>query len=188
MGDVIMPLPLGHAAIGLSTYSLCSRNNQVKDRLKIIILITLLSNLPDIDVLIGLVFQGNGNVFHRGPTHSMLFALLTGYLASNAYKVWAKIPKLNFRICFLVILSHIVGDSLLTNSPISFFWPFEVNCVSGYSGWFDVMNSVLLETLQDTVVIIGCIMTVLLNRFITHCRRHFAELLRAIWPYRVLKN
>jgi len=180
-----MPLPFGHAAIGLTTCSLCSRNNYVHDLLKISIFVTILSNLPDIDVVIGLIFKGNGNVFHRGPTHSMLFTLLMGYFASNAYKLWSQIPKLKFRVCFLIILSHVVADYLFTNSPISFFWPFEVNFASGYSGWFDVINSVLLETFQDAGIIIGCIMILLLNRFITFLRCHSAEFLRSKRSYRI---
>ena len=183
-----MPLPLGHAAIGLTTISLCSRNNYAYNFLKIIIFVTTLSNLPDIDVVIGLIIKANGNVFHRGPTHSMLFALLMGYLASNAYKLWSHIPKLRFRICFLIIVSHIVADYLFTNSPISFFWPFEVNFSSGYSGWFDVMNSILLKTYQDAVIIIGCMMIFLLNRFITFLRHHSIQFLRLNQSYGIQKK
>jgi membrane-bound metal-dependent hydrolase YbcI (DUF457 family) len=173
-----MPLPLGHAAIGLTTCNLCSRNNSAHDLLKIIIFVTILSNLPDIDVLVGLIFKGNGNIFHRGPTHSMIFTIFMGYLASKAYKLWSQIPKLKFRICFLIILSHVVADCLFTDSPVSFFWPLEVNFASGYSGWFDVINSVLIKTYHDGVIIAGCIMILLLNRFINFLYRHSAESFR----------
>ena len=71
-----MPLPLGHAAIGLTAYDLCSRNDCGFSRWKLAFFIVLLANLPDIDILIGLLSQGNGNAFHRGPTHNMLPARL----------------------------------------------------------------------------------------------------------------
>ena len=42
----------------------------------------LLANLPDIDVLIGLLFHGNANIFHRGMTHSLLFSFFAAFAAA----------------------------------------------------------------------------------------------------------
>jgi hypothetical protein len=68
-----MPLPIGHAVIGFTTQSLFSAEESSSDRWKALLGILILSNLPDVDVLLGIVFHGNGNVFHRGPTHSCVF-------------------------------------------------------------------------------------------------------------------
>ena len=71
-----MPLPLGHTAIGLATYELANNYDSGLSRVKIFIFVTFLANIPDIDVFAGLLLEGNGNAFHRGPTHSILFAIV----------------------------------------------------------------------------------------------------------------
>jgi membrane-bound metal-dependent hydrolase YbcI (DUF457 family) len=149
-----MPLPLGHAAIGLTTYELGSNSNSGLNRLKIFISIVILANLPDIDVIAGLLLYGNGNAVHRGPTHSILFALVAGFLASMAWKLSYQIPKVKFGICFYMILSHVLADFFLTSSDVSFFWPFEVHWTPGHSGWGEVLTSVVFNEFQDAKIIL----------------------------------
>ena len=150
-----MPFPLGHAAIGLAAHDLCFQKTSAFRGWKVLLFVAILANLPDVDIILGLLFQGNGNAFHRGPTHSLVFALAMGFLAANAWKWWARIPGLSFTICFAVILSHVMGDFFFTTSPVSLFWPLEVHWHPGFSGWADVLNSVFLETLGDVPIILG---------------------------------
>ena len=159
-----MPLPIGHAAIGFTTHSFCGGREFGGSRWKVLLAILILSNLPDVDVVLGIVFVGNGNVFHRGPTHSLIFALIGGLLAYGVCRVWSRLPELSFSICFLLILSHILADALFTSSPISFFWPITVNWSAGHSGLGDVVNLVLFGNYQDWKIIIGCASLVLLRR------------------------
>jgi membrane-bound metal-dependent hydrolase YbcI (DUF457 family) len=159
-----LPLPLGHAAIGIAVNELCSKDKSALNRWKTAVFVAVLANLPDIDVVIGLLFQGNGNAFHRGPTHSLLFAFLIGLLASNAWKLCLQIPKISFRNCFLLILSHVLADFFFTSSPVSFLWPLEVNWTAGYSRWGDVMNSVFLQPFHDAGIIMGCAVVIILIR------------------------
>ena len=88
-----MPLPLGHTAIGLTTHELFSENISAFDQWKMTLFIAVMANLPDMDVLLGLVFAGNGNAFHRGPTHSLTFAVFMGFLASNAWRLGSKYQR-----------------------------------------------------------------------------------------------
>jgi membrane-bound metal-dependent hydrolase YbcI (DUF457 family) len=164
-----MPLPLGHTAIGLAAYELDSDNNSATSRLKLIIFISVLANLPDLDVIIGLVVKWNGSAFHRGPTHSVIFALIMGFFASRAWKFSSQIPRMKFGMCFLIILSHILGDIFFTPSPVSFFWPFEVSWSSGYNGWSDVLSLVFVQEFQDIGVIVGSALLIMFARLI---RRH----------------
>ncbi len=159
-----MPLPLGHATIGLAVHSLCSGNESGVCRWKALIGILILSNLPDLDVVLGIIFHGNGNIFHRGPTHSLIFAFIGGFLASRLCKFWSQLPKLDFKICFLLILSHVVADFVFTNSAISFFWPITVNWSNGYSGLRDVVNLVLFGNFKDVQIVIGFALLVILYR------------------------
>ena len=122
--------------------------------------------MPDFDVIVGLLIKWNGNAFHRGPTHSLIFALIMGFLASRAWKFSSQIPRMRFDICFLIILTHILADLFFTSSPVSFFWPLEVSWSSGYSGWNDVLTSVFFREYQDFEVIIGSAILIILIRFI----------------------
>jgi membrane-bound metal-dependent hydrolase YbcI (DUF457 family) len=151
-----MPLPLAHVAMGVAAYNLCCGAQSVLRMWKVAIFVSILANLPDIDVVVGLVVQGNGNAFHRGPTHSIGFAVFVGLLASYASGLLPQIPKMSFKMCFLIVLTHLMADFLSTGSPISFFWPLEAHWTAGHSGWMDIINSVFLDALQDVWVIVGC--------------------------------
>ena len=151
-----MPLPLGHAAIGFATHSLISNDHSRFNKWRVAIFIVILSNLPDLDVLLGLILQNNGSAFHRGPTHSIIFALIMGFAASRSSKFWSRIPMVSFKICFMLILSHVVADYFLTDSPVSFYWPFEVNWVSDSSGWSNVLHTVFFDAVEDAGILIVC--------------------------------
>ncbi|MBL0715196.1 MAG: metal-dependent hydrolase [Desulfosarcina sp.] len=150
-----MPFPLGHIAIGLATYKTVEPSETGPWPWKIPVFIVFLANLPDVDILIGLLFQGNGNLFHRGPTHSLLFALLAGYLASHAWRLGGYIPRLRFSHCFLIVFSHVLADMVFTTSPVSLLWPFEVHWSSGSSGWVNVVHAVIFDSIQDIGILAG---------------------------------
>jgi membrane-bound metal-dependent hydrolase YbcI (DUF457 family) len=159
-----MPLPIGHTAIGLATQAVCGRNRPGLNWWRVLIAVVFLSNLPDLDVVIGLLIYGNGSVLHRGPTHSLMFALVAGFLASNGWRVWQQVPKLGFTNCFLLILSHVVADAVCTGSEISFFWPLTVHWSDGYMGWRDVVNCVVFGGLGDVKIVIGSGLFIFLTR------------------------
>ena len=166
-----MPLPIGHAAIGVTLQNLCKENPSTGHRWKVLAGILILSNLPDVDVLLGIVLRGNGSVFHRGPTHSLAFAFIAALAVGVICKLWSQLPRLSFRLCFLVILSHVVADYLFTSSPISFFWPITVNWSLGHCGLGDVVNLILFGNHEDAKIIIGCAFLILALRTITSLRR-----------------
>jgi len=175
---IIMPLPLGHAAIGFAAHSVISKEIGPINKWKLAVFIVILSNLPDIDVLIGLVLQNNGSVFHRGPTHSIVFALLMGFVASKLSEIWRRIPAVSFKVCFALVLSHVVADYFLTNSPVSFFWPFEVSWSTGNAGWGEVFNTVLFGAAKETGIFICCTAVILLAMIFK--KVHYAGKLRQL--------
>jgi len=158
-----MPLPLGHIAIGLAAHETNSTHSAFS-RWTLFAAIVFLSNLPDIDILLGLLLEWNGSAFHRGPTHSLIFALGAGYLASRASVAWSKLPALSFKMCFLLILSHIAADALLSDSAVSFLWPLEVHWSTGRTGWSDVTEMVLKGNIQDAWISIGAAAFIILHR------------------------
>ena len=163
-----MPLLLGHTAAGLAIHDIYFKGNSTASPWKNFAFIIVLTNLPDMDVLIGLILHGNGNFFHRGPTHSFLFAVVIALLASNVWRCWSRIPKLNFLFCFLLLISHVVADAVLTSSPVSFWWPLELNLSTGYSGWREVIQSVLFGAFRDLGIIVVSGIIILLNRLVRH--------------------
>jgi membrane-bound metal-dependent hydrolase YbcI (DUF457 family) len=159
-----MPLPLAHAALGLTTHELLGENQPIHSLWRKLALIALLANLPDIDVVIGLLLQGDGSVFHRGPTHSLLFALGMGWLASRAWRWWSRTASLSLIWCASIILSHILADALLTRAPVSLFWPLEVHWSREHCGWLDVIDSVLHGSWSDIGLIFGAGLVILFSR------------------------
>jgi membrane-bound metal-dependent hydrolase YbcI (DUF457 family) len=180
-----MPLPLGHSAIGFAAHSLISNKNKNNflDKWKIAIFIVILSNLPDIDVLFGLIIQNNGNAFHRGPTHSILFALVMAFFASKSYRLWSHIPRIDFKTGFMLIFSHVAADYFLTDGPVSFYWPFEVVWSTGNSSWTNILHTVFFEAVQDTWILLICTSIIMLIMIVRrrHILRRTKPIAFAIW-------
>ncbi len=147
-----MPFPLGHTAIGLATYETARKKGVCSSRIALFVSIVFLANLPDLDILFGLLIKSNGAAFHRGPTHSLLFALVAGCMFSWAGRRWHRIPRLDFGLCTLLIFSHVLADMLLTTSPVSLLWPFEIYWSQGHSGWSDIVQMALFQGVQDFII------------------------------------
>ena len=164
-----MPLPLGHAAIGLATCETFKSADDNQSRLGTFLMAVILANLPDIDVLIGLILHNNGSVYHRGPTHSILFAVIMGLVVCKSSKLFSKLPTISFRANFCPIISHIGADYLFTNSPVSFFWPFDVSWSTGNSGWGQVLHTVFFDAIEDSGILVICtgfiVVNMILERF-----------------------
>jgi membrane-bound metal-dependent hydrolase YbcI (DUF457 family) len=161
-----MPFPIGHTAIGLAAVETAQSPPTLCSRLSQILFITLLANLPDLDVLVGLIVKGNGAAFHRGPTHSLLFALMAGYGASQLWRLWRRIPKFGFSLSSLLIFSHVVADMFLTAAPVSLFWPLEIYWSPGQSSWGQVVDMVLFQSYQDAGIAVAAVLYVLALRYV----------------------
>jgi membrane-bound metal-dependent hydrolase YbcI (DUF457 family) len=166
-----MPFPLGHTAIGLLTHEVTEAQPKTGERLKWFVIITVLANLPDVDVIVGLMVGGNGDLFHRGPSHSLLFALLAGGLIAYLSRFWRFLPRIRFRTASALIFSHVVADALFTSSPVSLFWPFELNWSGGYSNLTDVVHSVLFEGFRDLGLVVASLLLVVVIRLVRNRRR-----------------
>jgi membrane-bound metal-dependent hydrolase YbcI (DUF457 family) len=170
-----MPLPIGHTAIGLAAAASLQTTPATGSRLAQFIFITVLANLPDIDMVFGLLIHSNGSIYHRGATHSLLFALLAGFAASHMWRLWHRIPRFGFQLCAVLVFSHVAADMLLTSAPVSLLWPLESNPSSGHSGWGQVINAVVFESVQDLGIVVAAIAFLLVLRTI-RSNRHIRQL------------
>lgn len=161
-----MPLPIGHTAIGMAAFETARSQQDSGSRLAKGLFIMFLANLPDIDILFGLLLQGNGTAFHRGPTHSLLFAIVCGFLASHLWRFGRHIPRMGFGLCSLLIFSHVAADMFLTSTPVSFFWPLEIHWLQGHSNWGQVFDMVFFQSVQDVGIAVAAGIYVLALRFI----------------------
>jgi membrane-bound metal-dependent hydrolase YbcI (DUF457 family) len=149
----------------MTAYDLCSDNVSVFRHWRTAALVAVLANLPDIDMVIGLILQGNGSAFHRGPTHSIAFALLMGFLAANGWKIMPRLPKIGFPVCFILILSHLLADFFFSGGPVSFFWPLAVGYSDGYRDLGNVVHAAL-QVYKDFGIIMGCGTLVVCRRLV----------------------
>jgi membrane-bound metal-dependent hydrolase YbcI (DUF457 family) len=153
-----LPFPIGHTAIGLVAFETAKLNQGCCSRWARVVFVAFLANLPDLDILFGLVLDGNGSAYHRGPTHSLLFAVLCGYLASHLWRLRPGIPKVGFSLCSLLIFSHVAADMILTTSPVSLFWPLEIHWCQGRSSWLQVFDMVLFQSIRDGGIVIAALL------------------------------
>lgn len=160
-----MPYPLGHTAIGLTTYELNGQKATPSKRVWVFLFVLLLSNLPDFDILVGLLTTGNAAAFHRGPSHSLLFAIIMGFIASKIAKRLSAIPPLGFGLCTALIFSHVMADLIFTSTPVSLFWPFEVHFSTGISSIGDVFHGIFFKSIGDMGIFLGCMLTITLIRW-----------------------
>ena len=120
----------GHAGLTLLLVSILMLpfgDNQ--NALIVIVLSAGLSALPDIDMELR---KQVSFIHHRGVTHSVLFAIVSGLVFSGLFfyshgtLLWA---GMGFLSAFLGVISHLIGDSFTYHSfkPL---WPFSEREVS----------------------------------------------------------
>lgn len=147
-----MSYPLGHSAAGLVLYRYFLPAGGRGWNLKDLALVVCLTNLPDLDIVAGLC-SGNGNLFHRGPTHNLFFAFLVALILPwwisfrNSTNYWRV-----FTLCFLLLLSHAALDGIVDPAHLAFFWPLQPFQPVGVRGFADTVQEVVAVSQKDTVI------------------------------------
>lgn len=147
-----MSYPLGHTAAGLLLYGISAPAGREGWKVRELALATFLANLPDLDIVVGLCL-GNGNLFHRGPTHSLLFALLLSVLlpcclsAGTYWRYWRRVA-----VCLAILLSHAALDGMIDHEHLAFFWPLQPSQHAGMRGFADTLQEAVAVSQKDMVV------------------------------------
>ncbi|MGL5080908.1 MAG: metal-dependent hydrolase [Microcoleaceae cyanobacterium] len=124
-----MPSPIGHTLAGLCGFILVQPTMSRSQRVPLLILTTVIANLPDIDILLGLILAGDPFIYHRQGTHSLIAALLVGGLVAGLTQVFnLKWPRVGVWVTGLY-LSHLFLDMLVSDqyppAGVQGFWPLS---------------------------------------------------------------
>ncbi len=163
-----MPLPLGHTAIGLAINSVIKKKKPTVVWWKLLLVVIVLANLPDIDIIFGLIFTGNGYAFHRGPTHSILFAMVCGLFAGALGKHSRVVPNLGGPYYSSIIFSHIVADIIQswwkygTLKSTSLFFPFNLFLSDGQDDVWGIISLVTENSFGEYKIVLFSLLFMLL--------------------------
>lgn len=125
-----MPLPIAHGLVGASLVALIHPSAEMKNRKPLLFGGFLLANSPDLDFAFAFLL-GLKN-FHRGISHSLVFALLVGALIFifRRREIW-RIP-LAYALAFL---SHTLLDfAAASEGAVRLLTPFDNGEYA--LGWF----------------------------------------------------
>ena len=107
-----MPLAPAHMAVGLLTESTIEKPKTTT--LKRLFILFLLVNSPDVDIVISWLATGSYYTYHRTFAHSILFAVIPAVLFSNLFRLFPFFPKLSYKWCYWVVISHLLADYLFS--------------------------------------------------------------------------
>lgn len=117
-----MPLPIAHALLGASLAA-AIHTRPDKQRYRVALISgAILANAPDLDFL--LVFTLHSRAWHRGFTHSLVFACFVSLLFVLTFGKRRLRDALAYGLAFA---SHGILDFLTTKAGggVELFWPFS---------------------------------------------------------------
>jgi membrane-bound metal-dependent hydrolase YbcI (DUF457 family) len=128
---MFMASVVGHAIGALSVWELGRRVDWAPREQGAYLLPAALAIAPDLDVVVGMLFLPAGLVSHRGPSHSLLFALGLALAGSLIWLAWQRLRQREtnwlkvFAVLFGCCLMHPVLDYLMgCGPPVPFLWPW----------------------------------------------------------------
>jgi inner membrane protein len=119
---------LGHVAIGIVVARAITPAAETPDRLAPrMVGLAALALLPDSDFVLGALARGSPLFIHRGPTHSLLAAVLVGLVVAFVLVVARDPAALRWGlIAGLVVASHGFMDAIGDSSVgVELLWPFS---------------------------------------------------------------
>ena len=119
-----MASAFAHVVVPAVAYA-CFKSNAVNFRL--FLLAAVLSILPDLDVIaftFGIPYESPWG--HRGFTHSLLFAFVTGVFFTLFRAPLRSHPIAIFLMCFVACISHSLLDAMTNGGlGVALYWPFD---------------------------------------------------------------
>jgi hypothetical protein len=130
-----MPSPVAHSFVGVGGLVVLTQGTALKsfssflwERRKEILFFIVVANLPDLDLVIGFLFEGNVHTFHGLFSHSLFLAIPMAWAASFLYPVERRWRT--FLTFFILIILHDLMDFSASpnlkepGSGVELFFPF----------------------------------------------------------------
>jgi membrane-bound metal-dependent hydrolase YbcI (DUF457 family) len=114
--------PVAHGLLGASVVAALSSNLSVKRDWKLLMLGASAAILPDFDYFLLVRAFGMNPHLHRGFSHSLTFALLTGVVISLLFAGASLKQALIF---WAATASHGILDLFSKGDPVEILWPFS---------------------------------------------------------------
>jgi membrane-bound metal-dependent hydrolase YbcI (DUF457 family) len=117
-----MPLPVAHACVGAAVIAAVRPRGTTKNDLWLAMFLgAVLANCPDLDFILVRTTQDHG--WHRGPTHSLFFALVAGLIALALMGASRLREAAGYGLAFM---SHGLLDFATTKmgGGVELLWPF----------------------------------------------------------------
>lgn len=147
-----MPLPIAHACVGAGVVAAVrQRDESARDLLLPMLLGAVLANCPDLDFAVARVTHDHS--WHRGPTHSLLFAAVAGLVILASMGA----SRLRQAVGYgLALMSHGLLDFATTKvgGGVELLWPFtDERFRLGIVGVSEIVNGFrLAEMLKDGLI------------------------------------
>jgi len=171
-----MPLPIAHALVGASLVAAIHTRPDPPLRYRVALIAgAILANAPDLDFF--LVFTLHSRAWHRGFTHSLIFASFVCLLIILASRKRHMRDALAFGLAFA---SHGILDFLTTKAGggVELFWPFSAErLMLGRMGLSEVPSrlpplAILKWLVIEFVIFAPLLLAVLFWRRTLACRRN----------------
>jgi len=171
-----MPTPIGHALSGAVVYAVFTKGKHLLKLWKWLVVCMVFAALADIDFIPALFGRVDiANRIHRGPTHSLLFAVVVGVAAFGVMKALGKPrPVRSSVVLFFCLLSHILLDLMGKDyrPPIGVpvLWPFVARSVRIPVGVFldlhkdtyaEIVSLYNVRVFAHEVMVFGSILSIL---------------------------
>lgn len=137
-------------------------------------ILMVLSILPDVDILVGV------EDFHRGPTHSVITALLI-FIPFFVFYRQKAIPY------FLALVSHSLVGDLLIGGNILLFWPIQNTPMFLPEPFSNILITSTFNVAAESALFVGAIVVMTKTKdFAVFFQRHMSNLVLVIPVFTVL--
>ncbi len=149
-----MATPLGHALLGAAFLRAVRKPDKVS-LWKWYFLAIIAANAADLDFIPGII-AGDANLYHQGPSHSFVAALLFGLLAS-LFSTWFNARKLHLTlVATFIYSSHLLLDFFCRDARLPYgqplFWPFiDAHWISPVALFSGIKHGVPGESLPEVL-------------------------------------
>lgn len=123
-----MASPIGHTLTGLAIGRL-AQPNDFRETFRWLLFAAFASNAPDLDFIAGIVGGGGINSVHRGPSHSIVAAIVFSILMAAILGRWWQHRRRIFWTSLALYGSHLFLD-MCTHSGIPLLWPLSTELYS----------------------------------------------------------